>query len=347
MTKRRQQQKQGHLGPAFHAYLEWLEYVESVLVSGKQPNRRKHLAMNDRLFHVEDEKMMASVMNETLPVDAYLARVVRSSVKYKMDFKTVLDISQRYQNEINYIRKNYQMRLPHEWCTVIIEGIGPDDFILVGQEQTSDEEYDPLGIGAGEEFICTNMAFYRHDGVELLPDSEQGFAGGVATGQKLSYCPVELHMRLGQTTINNTFLHAVPEHVEVTGPGKTAVDLARECFLIWLNQFELQSILRNKKAGVAPSPGNGYQRRKLRKKHEHPQFEHTIIQLEVDAPDSSQTGRSMFQPRKRLHQVRGFWRHYKKTGKKVWVKPHWRGDEHLGVIKRDFELVTHEEQANG
>lgn len=336
----RKQQKQGHLGPAFHAYLEWLEYVESVLVSGKQPHQKRHMAMNDNLFHVENDQVLGKVMNETLPVDAWLARVVRSSVKYKMDFKTVMDIGQRYSEEIKYISDNYQMRLPHEWCTVVIEGVGPDDFIIVAQDQVADEEYGSLNVHEGEHFMCANMIFYRSTGVDILPGPSR--AGGINRHQRLSYCPVELHMRQDEVAPNNTFLHAVAENVEVTDKGKTVVDLVRECFLLWLNQFHLQSILRSKTAGVGATPGKGYQRRRLRKKHDHPQFEHTIIQLEVDAPEPSQTGRSVFQPRKRLHQVRGFWRHYKKTGKKVWVKPHWRGDEHLGVVRRDVELITHD-----
>jgi hypothetical protein len=304
------------------------------------------MAMNDRLFHVEDEATMAKVMNDTLPVDAWLARVVRSSVKYKMHFDTVMEIGEKYSKEIKYISENYQMRLPHEWCSVIIEGIGPDDFIIVAQEQTSDEEYDSLRVHEGDKFLCANMAFYRSTGVEVL-DNRENKKPVIDTRQKLSYCPVELHMRQDEVAPNNTFLHAVAEGVSVTDKGKTAVDLARECFLLWLNQFHLQSILRRKTAGAAANPGGGYQRRKLRKKHEHPQFEHTIIQMEMDAPEPSQIGRSMFQPRKRLHQVRGFWRHYKKTGKRVWVRPHWRGDEHLGVVKRDFELVAHQDAAHG
>ena len=84
----------------------------------------------------------------------------------------------------------------------------------------------------------------------------------------------------------------------------------------------------------------------MRKKRDHPHFEHFIVEMEVDEPDPQQEGRSVFQPRKRLHQVRGFFRHYK-SGKVSWVRPHWRGDENLGVVKKDYELTLHEEQDNG
>jgi hypothetical protein len=68
--------------------------------------------------------------------------------------------------------------------------------------------------------------------------------------------------------------------------------------------------------------------------------------MEVDEPDPMQDGVSMYQPRKRLHQVRGFFRHYQ-SGKVSWVKAHWRGDENLGVVKKDYELTLHEEQNHG
>jgi hypothetical protein len=336
--------KPGYLGPAFHSYLEWLEYVEAALMSGKVPRRQRYVTMNDRLFHVANEEDMARVVNETMPVDAYLARVVRSSVKYKMDFATIMDISARYESELNYIRKNYQMRLPHEWCTVIIEGIGPDTFIIVAQDQISDEEYGSLNIHKGDNFMCANIAFYRQTGLEIMPGQEGFPQGGIKSDERLSQCPIELHMRQDDTQANNTFLHAVPEGLTVTDAGKTAIDMVRECFLVWLHQFHLQSILHSKTIGGAlPDPGKGYQRSTLRKRQDHPKFEHTIITMEIDAPESAQVGRSMFQPHKRLHQVRGFWRRIQKTGKKVWVKPHWRGDEKLGVVRRDVELITHNE----
>lgn len=331
--------KPGYLGPAFHHYLEYLETVENAIVHRKAPKKSMAITMNNRLWNVDSDEAFYKVMADAMPVDAVLAPIVRSSVKYKVNVTTLVKLADLYPNELLHIGNTVPMRLPHQWCTTIIEGFGSDDMILVSQEQTTEKDYDELGIKAGDDFICVNIGAFRRDGVELED-------GTIAPAHKLSYFPAEIHMRRDQTERENQVLyaHAGDGAVQPTQEGHKVMDLLCRTFYVWHHQFHLQSVLRNKQvAGVKAQPGNVFQRRRLRKRTEHPQFEHTIIQLEIDAPESSQTGRSVFQPRKRMHQVRGFWRQYRKTGKKVWVKPHWRGDEKLGVVKRDFELITHEE----
>jgi hypothetical protein len=149
-------------------------------------------------------------------------------------------------------------------------------------------------------------------------------------------------LEMGKVWDDTNHVVACAPGVKETKKGKRAIELITGMIMVWLQQFHLQSVLRHKQVAGGRPPAT-FRPKRLRKKHEHPAFEHTIIQMEVDSPEPGQTGRSIFQPKKRLHQVRGFYRHYKKTGKKVWVKPHWRGDENLGVIRRDIELVTHEE----
>ena len=39
----------------------------------------------------------------------------------------------------------------------------------------------------------------------------------------------------------------------------------------------------------------------------------------------------------RYHEVIGFWRNYK-SGKRVWVNPHFRGDKTKGIIEKDYLL---------
>ena len=39
------------------------------------------------------------------------------------------------------------------------------------------------------------------------------------------------------------------------------------------------------------------------------------------------------------HTVRGHWREYQKTGKRVWVKEHTRGDEKYGTVTKDYILT--------
>ena len=340
MSKRNRKPKQGHLGPAFHEWLEYLEYVESVAVLEKQPAKQKHMAMNDTLFHVESDEAFTRMMMDAMPVDAYLARVVRSSVKYKVDAETFAGLVHCYEPELKHIRNTVPMYLPHEWCTVIVEW-GGDTYLISLQETETNtgDAYPELGVPEGEKWICANMCLHRQTGVELMQDGE------IHPEARLSYVPVELHFERGKLWNDTNHVTAVATGVEATEKGKQAIDIFRAFIMIWLEQFQLQSVLRHKQVSGGRPPAT-FRPAKWRKKHEHPQFEHTVIQMEMDAPDPSQTGRSIFQPRKRLHQVRGFWRQYKKTGKRVWVKPHWRGDEHLGVVRRDVELVTHDESVD-
>lgn len=340
MTKRKKKvQKQGHLGPAFHSWLEWLEYVESIFLNKKTPGKTHHMAMNDTLFKLDSDEALGRIMSEAMPVDAWLARCVRSSVKYKVSAETFAGLVHHYEDELRYIRNDRPIHLPHEWCTLMVEW-GEDTYLISLQETTTrtGERYEELDVDGDETWICANMCLYRESGVDLMKDGKRH------PEQRLSYVPVEFHMQKGKLYQDTNLVTAVTTGVEVTEKGQQALDIFRAFILIWLEQFQLSAVLRSKQAGTKPLP-HSYRPAKLRKRHQHPQFEHTVIQLEIDAPAPSQAGFHILQPHKRLHQVRGFWRHLKKSGKRVWVKPHWRGDERLGVVRRDVELITHEQHA--
>ena len=330
------QQKQGYLGPAFHEWMEWLEYCECMFHTEKvPPGKPKHMALNDTLFRVKDDADMVKMMNDALPVDAWLARCVRSSVKYKVDAETFAGLIHHYEDELKYIRKTVPINLPHEWCSLVVDW-GEDSYLISAQETTTRDggDYPELEVAADEPWICMNMMLYRQSGVEV--DHQK------VKGQPLSYVPVEIHFQKGKVWEDTKFVTATTPGVETTEKGQNALDIFRAFFLIWLEQFYLQSVLRHK-AVSGGRPPIEFKPAKPRKRRQFPKFEHTVIELQMDAPDCQQIGKSVFQPKKRLHQVRGFYRHYRKTGKRVWVKPHWRGDEALGVVRRDFELTTREE----
>lgn len=333
--------KPGYLGPAFHEWLEWLEYVECVLTTHRHPGKPKYMAVNDRLFTVGDD--MSEMMNDLMPVDAYLARVVRSSVKYRVDASVLFDMNDRYGKEMEYIFNTRPIHLPHEWCTLVIENVRqPGDHLLVCAQETlpstkkhSEPCYPDLGIHGDEKFIDCNLALVRQGGVT-------GMNNKVITSQHLSTVPVELHFNKGKTYNETTFLNAIAAGVKPTTDGALFIELCRHLIMQWIYSFHLAGILRHKSIGVAPQM-KLYGRTKRRKKSAHPAFEHIVVELPIDDPEAQQTGRHVFQPHKRLHQVRGFMRHYK-SGKTTWVKPHWRGDEKLGVIRRDFEMTLNEEE---
>lgn len=335
----KRQHKPGYLGPAFHTYLEYLETLEHWFITRKMKGgAAKSLTINNRLWETPtDEAQFQKLAADMMLVDAALAPIVRSAVKYKITVDTLVEIGDKYTEELVWISNNVPMRLPHEHVAIVVEGFGADDIIVVAQEEVAENHktYPELELEPDEKFICLNLGAYRQRGVELED-------GTVSASNKLSHFPVEVHAQHAKIERDTKVIYAGAGDVEPTKEGFRVLDLVWRSFMIWHHQFHLQSILRHKQVGAGRVPLS-FRPKRLRKKHEHPAFEHTIIQLEVDAPDPSQTGRSIFQPRKRLHQVRGFWRHYRKSGKRVWVKPHWRGDEHLGVVRRDVELITHHE----
>lgn len=332
--------KKGRLGPAFHNYLEYLESVEAIVSAPPEQQIKMKLplvASDVKYFDHDPRVPMDKILSEQYLVDAYLAGVVRSSGKYIIDFETLHTIREKYMDEIEFLSKNCPLRLPFEWTTLIVRH-PTEDFIIIAQEQEAPEGgYPEMELDEGEQFVCLNMAGYVKNGIKNENDVRQK--------EKLSHFPLELHLPFNKPSDQT---HAIPAPIDgmvVLPDGRQICEALMSMFCTFLYTFELTSVLRAKSTGVAPTPGKHIRRHKKRKKANHPLFEHSVVKLEIDAPEPGQSGLSMLQSKKRLHAVRGFWRRYKKTGKTVWVKAHWRGDEKLGVIRRDVELVTHEEEA--
>lgn len=334
---KRHARKPGYLGPAFHEWLEWLEYIECLLIKGKQPPQKRYLAMNDEAFGVYSDTDRESIMNEMIQVDATLAQVVRSSIKYRVTYQTLTTMFDRYEQELRVIRNTMPLHLPHPWCTVVLEDENPDggldSYVVCLHQETPNKGDNPeLGITGDEQFICANMIGYRPGGLDMLSDGPP---------QRLSHMPVEIHMNDGLLYDESKFLYALPDGVRVHEAAENTMALIRGCILLWMNSMHLSAVLRNKSVGVPPLP-RGFRPKRFRKKRQHPNFEHFVIELPVDQVPSDPTGRTCIQPHKRLHHVRGFWRHYQ-SGKTVWVRPHWRGDESLGVVRNDYEITVQEE----
>ena len=333
--------KKGRLGPAFHDYLEYLESIEAVLhATPEQAVKMKlpQIASDVKNFDHDGRVPMDKILAEQYLVDAYLAGVVRSSGKFVIDFETLHDIREKYMDEIEFLSRNCPVRLPFEWTTLIIRH-PVEDFVIVAQEQEAPEGgYPEMSLDEGDKFVCLNMVGYVKQGTKDENNVRR-------KDQKLSHFPLELHLPYN---LPSDQTHAIPAPIDgmiVMPQGRQLCEALMSMFVTFIYTFELTSVLRLKSTGVAPTPGKHVRRFKKRKKANHPMFEHSVVKLEIDAPEPGQSGMSMLQSKKRLHAVRGFWRTYSKTGKRVWVKAHWRGDEKLGVIRRDVELVTHEEEA--
>jgi hypothetical protein len=369
--------KPGYLGPAFYEWMKHLEMMEALVVHDRVlPGDKKRLAkgysFNDELWpstepefgqvkrHELRGKWGNVQVDETvfamMPVDAWLAQLVRSSVKYRVTVATLNEIRERYDAEMTNIFCDMVLELPYDPMTIVFENAGPknDDVICnitattaadrsrAGPLPGEDVNYPALGIEEGDEFLSASFCFHRAKGVDVIEAD-----GTVRTfpAQKLSHCPVEVHFNKGRPVDETTFINAIAPGCEPTIRGKALMDDCRVLLLNFLATFQLQSALRRRQPGKTPAmmaDEGGRRRPKHRSKFNKPMFEHFVVELEVDQPDPEQTGTTRAMHHKRQHQVRGHLRHYK-SGLTAWVKPHWRGNKDLGVIRKDFEVTLHED----
>lgn len=372
---KRNKVKQGYLGPAFYEWLAHLEMCEDIVVRDKVRDHKrasKGYTFNNELFPVKNEPQIVGVnpsnqsmlfgptVTAMLPVDAWVAHLVRSSVKYRITHQTMLDLNEKYEREIDYIQNNMIIDLPYDPITVVFEGVGPkDDDVLVNLCATTatdrgrihgvggthtfageftDVNYPALGIGEGDEFISASICFHRAKGV-VMEDTNQ-----VRPDQKLSHCPVEIHCNKGLPLEDTKWINAIAPGADIAPRGATMIEETRQMIVYFLSYFQLASVLRRKQPGLPPALAaeEGKRRKpKHRSRFNRPMFEHFVIEMEVDEPDPQQSGITRATHKKRQHQVRGHRRVYK-SGRVSWVKPHWRGDKNLGVIRKDYEMTQHD-----
>lgn len=132
----------------------------------------------------------------------------------------------------------------------------------------------------------------------------------------------------------NTKTHAVDN--------KRVIDLCRASFghyeddlriLAWaLSDFNYNWIF--KKPATKPT------RRNRSKPFRQATIETRTLEIELPKPRGKEMDEHQFgdgTPRK-WHKVRGHWRVYKKTGYRVWIEPHERGDKTLGEVHKDYKL---------
>ncbi len=339
---KRKAAKPGYLPPAFYEWLMHLESVEKLFVTKKYTAKAPHFFFNNTMFKQTGDPN--TTIREMAVVDAWLATVVRSSVKFTMDIGTIREMQIQYNDELEYLINTRPVNLPYEWCTLVLTGLGDDDVVVSLMETTAEDNdpraadklkaYPELGVEEGEKFISVSMCFYRPVGIE-------DESGKIRPDERLSMCPVEIHFNKGALLSETTFLNAMASNIDVSKKAENTIELVRVCIVNWLASFGLAGMLRRRQHGIAHKVGQRTKPMHKKKRWERPMFEHFVCELEVDSPPPQQAGYHAEQPRKRLHQVRGFPRHLK-SGKVIWVNPHWRGDKKLGVVKKDFEMVMHD-----
>ncbi len=373
MSKRKHV-KPGYVGPAFHEWLQHLEVVEAIVHDRKLPGgaakrfSKSGYSFNDRLWAAKDGSEVDKSfgmrgrngtfsMNETIysmmPVDAWLAHLVRSSVKYRCPWETMTTFIERYGNFMDDITSEMTMHMPYEPVTVCFEDIGgrEGDVCVMNITSTTatersrindtfvDCDYPSLGIEKGDEFYSVSMCLYRAEGVEMTETHD------VDPTRRLSMVPVEIHFNKGLPLNETKWINAIAPGVQVTPLGARVIDLVRQCLIHWLATFQLQGVLRTRHGGIGPQALVAAARRrkpKHRSKFAKPMYEHFVVEFEIDEPEPGQTGITRAEHRKRLHQVRTHWRTCK-SGKRVLVSSHWRGNKDLGIVRKDFEMTTHDQ----
>lgn len=343
----RRNPKPGHLGDAFYEWLAHLEKIEKIMVDGwDNLDRMRHKPaywFNDALFPTPergDSPEGIRLIREMGLVDASIAAGVRSSVKYKVSADALAELAQRYPAQLKYVIESYPLSLPYPQTTLVIDDVGAadDTAVIFFDERDLPSDYTQLGLKKGDRFICANLCLYRSKGISMMEQAPKGYA------QKpcLSHVPLEWHAAMGETIINTDWLMSPAPGSDITPMGQKVMKLLHGTVVAWLAGLHVAGVLRTRRPGRPPKvpwPAP----RHLSKKHKHPLYEHLVVELEMDQPEPEQTGRTANQPRKRLHQVRSFMRHYR-SGKIVKVDSHWRGDERLGVIRKDMELTVHGEK---
>ena len=244
--------------------------------------------------------------------------------------------------------------LPFENVYIQYEADSGRSILALCERRTLDKDYPEMGLVAGETFICLTPAGYNNNGFKGEPN------------EKLGCYPIEIHFREGvewagriDTAGDNVELewscsaedgNEYPPILEATPEGVRAKNWElRNHSGPYMNAlFALLAMLSN--GGVKQTnhgtvkPENVIRRKPLHKK-QHPMYEYRVLELGLGDEEpivNVQIPREC--AKKRLHAVRGFFRHYKKPLKsgpnkgktKVFVREHWRGEKELGVVRKDY-----------
>lgn len=257
------------------------------------------------------------------------ARQLRSAFKFKMSHQDMHELA-------DFENPDLVMRLPFEECVLVVTGVAEDaitSVCLFAEERYYLPEagdimpdwYDESGIAHGDKFICVTASFTTGNGYFML-------------------LPAEYHATMNRPLDGpraGTWCTAVPKGT----PDDTLETLEKVgsfMFVLlggWVASINNPNHETEQTQGLKPGVKHRAPRHKERRFYEHKMV--IIDPLKAHVIGGT-TGHGV---KHRLHPVRGFWRRYKKSGKVVWVSPHWRGDKELGVITHDYE-VKHGDMQN-
>ena len=257
------------------------------------------------------------------------ARQLRSAFKFKMSHQDMHELA-------DFENPDLVMRLPFEECVLVVTSVvegeiattclfAEERFYLPEENEIMPDWYDDNGIAHGDKFICVTASFLTADGSFML-------------------LPAEYHATMNRPLDGpdaGTWCTAVPKGTP-DSTLNTMEKFGSFMFVMlggWIASINNPNHETEQTQGLKPGVKHRAPRNKERRFYEHKMV---IIDPLKKHAIGGVTGHGV---KHRLHPVRGFWRRYKKSGKTVWVKPHWRGDKELGVITHDYE-VKHGDMQN-
>lgn len=321
----------GSLGQAFAKMLRTFEFFEGKYLNAKRVGNTLEVKMTDSELPMFGG-LITQLLDRSPNPERWLDRIsfglandaarLRSSFKFRADHDELIDLA-------NYTGAGeHLMYLPFDLCTLVLDEVHrPGDagqfrqVCLYLDKRAVDEAgfngdwYEQQGLALGDHFVSVQM--------------------GVMSERDFYYVPAEFHFLPEQSIDHPIWTAAVPEHSPdwiydaIRDFGEFAINAVRYWIAALNNQATKQVSTSGLKPGVPHLPAKRKERR---------MYEHTMITIDPLRPRPVGDAGG-HHSKHRLHPVRGFWRQYK-SGKRVWVKAHWRGDKELGVVTHDYEVAS-------
>ena len=352
------------LGRTFHSYLRCLEVCEHNL---SHPDRTKQMdlrtistiaqqVMGDPLYD-GDEKAQGNFLSALLWRWANDAMILRESFKFRSEWNPIRSLA----GSLGEAQAEFETRPPFKTCAFVIDHMllrgdkSGDKYTVnqcvllvdtrtIGREEESflkGDWYAENGlVDSGDEFLSISLYF---EGIDKdLEDT--GVGGGLV--------PLEIHMLPDSNCVKPNYTWATPantpagqhEFIEALG------QLMEEMYVCFICALAARYAERRTVPGIKPMTETAA--RPKRESKQRPFYEHTLVRIDPTMePELLAAAGSRGGGRKRLHPVRGFYRHFKQPIKhgpnqgktRIWLEESWRGDKNLGVVTHDYEVVTEDE----
>lgn len=361
MSKKKKRLPESHaFGPAYSKWLDILESYEDYLADRIPLRKVKPITYNDDIFDFKFTARHPAGGAKNLHEYDHLFRIwganaasLRSSFKFKIK-------SDQWEGGF-WPRQAWSADelevttyLPFENVYIQYDKDSERSVLALCERRILERDYPEMGLVAGDTFICLTPAGFNGN----------GFKG--ERNEKLGCYPIEIHIREGLewTAVADTagedavwnwsypveddndwvpILEAIPDGVEAKNwkLQNHSAPYINALFAL-LTMLSAGGVKQTNHGTVKPE--NVIRRKPLHKK-QHPMYEYRVLELGLGDEEpivNVQIPREC--GKKRLHAVRGFFRHYKKPIKsgpnkgktKVFVREHWRGEKELGVVRKDY-----------